>query len=130
MNRKEMPHKEYSKLLINLSNHPSTDWPQEQILAAKVFGEVIDMAFPLISPLASEEDIENLALKYATRIQEHQKDHHVTVHLMGEMTFTFALISHLKSYGITCIASCTERVVEERDGRKVSEFHFRKFRRY
>jgi hypothetical protein len=42
------------------------------------------------------------------------------VHLMGEMTFTFALVRKLQAAGIRCVASTTARdVVEEGGGEGV-----------
>jgi hypothetical protein len=52
------------------------------------------------------------------------------VHIMGEMTFTFALVNLLKEVGIKCIASTTKRNVEEIDGKHVSTFQFVQFREY
>ena len=58
------------------------------------------------------------------------RDADVTVHVMGEMTFTYYLVSLLKAKGITCVASTTERIIEEKDGMKTSLFKFVKFREY
>ena len=119
-----------NSLLINLSNHPLSSWPTEQREAALRYGTTIDMDFPSIPPSASEEDIDQLAHQYLHLIINQKKDNELTVHIMGEMTFTFAVVNLLKAHNIPCIASCTERVVEEIEGKKISEFHFRKFRKY
>ena len=52
------------------------------------------------------------------------------VHIMGEMTFTFAMVNALHKKGITCIASTTERISSEENGVKTSEFKFVQFRKY
>ena len=50
---------------------------------------------------------------------------------MGEMNFTFQMISFLMQEGIACIASTTSRFVEElSDGTQKSTFNFVKFRSY
>ena len=49
---------------------------------------------------------------------------------MGELTFTFALVSKLKALGIPAIASTTERNSVEETGVKSSVFEFVKFRSY
>ena len=55
----------------------------------------------------------------------------VTIHIMGEMTFTFRLVEKLKAAGIRCVASTSERVVQElSDGKKVVQFSFVRFREY
>lgn len=122
--------KNSDSIFINLSNHPISSWPDEQLEAAKEYGTPVDLAFPIIDPSASEEEVGKLALLYLHRIMNFQKDTPITVHIMGEMTFTFALVCLLKKQNITCVASCTERIVEEVNGKKISEFHFRKFRKY
>ena len=117
--------------LINLSNHPSQNWSQEQVRAASVYGEIMDMTFPKIDPDLSEADIRMISEEYVNRIMELEKRYHVTVHIMGEMTFTYMVVSELKSKGIECIASTTDRDTEElMDGRKYSNFQFVKFRKY
>ena len=40
------------------------------------------------------------------------------------------MVRELKRRGVRCVASTTERVVTEVDGKKVSEFHFVQFREY
>ena len=53
------------------------------------------------------------------------------VHLMGEMTFTYALAQKLKNAGIPCVASTTVReVIDHGDGRKEAQFRFVRFRPY
>lgn len=119
------------KLLINLSNHPATAWGEAQKAAAEQYGEVMDMAFPQVAPNATEEDIDTLAAEYVSKITELAKGHEVTVHIMGEMTLTYRIISELKHRGIRCVASTTERIVStDEQGNKVSTFRFNQFRKY
>lgn len=116
-------------VLINLSNHPSSSWPENQLDLAKTqYGPVQDMSFPKIDPEADELAIGELAEEYLSKILEIQPK---AVHLMGELTLTFALIQVLQSHGITCIASTTHRTTEDLpDGTKVSKFEFVRFRHY
>lgn len=116
---------------LNLSNHPSQYWSQEQLEAASIYGEIIDMPFPKINPELSETDIRAMSEEYVNQILELERQYHVTVHVMGEMTFTYMVVSELKSIGIECIASTTKRVAEDLlDGTKISTFQFVRFRRY
>ena len=117
-------------LFLNLSNHPSSAWSDEQLAAARQYGEVEDMEFPAIGPDADEAAIVALAEEYEKKIMDLAKNKHLTVHIMGEMTFTFCLVERLKRKGIDCVASTTNRQVEERDGQKVSTFQFVRFRNY
>lgn len=118
-------------ILINISNHPSTLWGEEQRAAAADFGNIMDLEFPQIDPTASGSDVAQLADEYAKRMLALADTWHVTVHIMGEMTFTFRLVSTLLSKGIRCVASTTERIVELLpDGSKRSTFRFTRFRDY
>ena len=118
-------------MLLNLSNHPYSQWDSLQREAARPFGECVDMAFPNIDRSADEEEILALAYDYAGKIESSCKSKDVTVHVMGEQTFCFAIITILLSRGIPCIASCSERdVVMEADGTKSVRFHFARFRHY
>lgn len=118
-------------MLINFSNHPSEYWDQKQLEAAKVYGEIKDIPFPAVDPAASYDDIQLLADQYVHNILSTAGNRQITVHIMGEMTFTYLVVSQLKEIGIECVASTSVRDAEETaDGRKISEFQFVKFRRY
>lgn len=119
-------------MLINLSNHPHQNWPQNQYNSAvDHYGSIIDMPFPSIEPDASLDQVRLLAEKYYGKIRKVSSKEIVTVHLMGESTFCFQLLLMLKDAGIPCVASTTKRVVEVNDkGQKVSSFVFYQFRHY
>jgi len=115
-------------MLLNLSNHPSTAWEMKQYQnAVQEFHEVVDMTFPMIDPEANDIDIDLLVENYFTEIKKLIPQ---AIHIMGELTFTFRMVTKLKNAGITCIASTTKRNVIEKDGAKVSRFEFVKFREY
>ncbi len=118
-------------MLINLTNHPSTFWDGSQLQAAAEYGDIVDMPFPAIDAESDESRIELLVNEYFEKISNlaiHQK---VAVHIMGEMTFCFALIRKLQQAGISCIASTSTRHVEELgNGQKQVNFNFVRFRHY
>ena len=118
-------------MLLNLSNHPSPIWPSEQQQAAEQQFDagIVDLPFPQIAPDAEEQAIEQLAEQYHQQIMNMQPLP-AAVHLMGEMTFTFALVKRLQAAGICCVASTTARDVVEESGVKVSKFRFVRFREY
>ena len=122
--------KEKEKVFVNLSNHPSSDWTESQFKAAERYGKVIDVDFPTIPPEADEQAINQMADQYVAMIRDMTKDKSVTLHIMGEMTFVFRVVSQLNVLGITCVASTTERIAHETDAGKLSEFHFVRFRKY
>lgn len=116
-------------MFVNISNHPSEVWSKEQLNAAHRYGDVVDINFPNIEPSFSSSKVKKMADKTVDDISALGKD--LTVHIMGEMTFTYAVVSKLKERGIRCVASTTERIVtEETDGKKLSEFSFVGFREY
>ncbi len=126
-------------MLINLSNHPSSLWSDTQLTTAtEQYGRVVDIPFPQVSPSGSEAYIEALAKEYAEKVyatlgndaHKQCKDAISAVHIMGEMTLTFAITKLLISKEITCIASTTERVTSEEKGIRTSVFKFVKFRKY
>ena len=117
--------------LINRSNHPSDKWSKEQVAAAMIYGEVIDMPFPMVNADASENDVEALANVLINKIQNYGSPGTVTVHVMGEMTLTYNLVRKLKEASYKCVASTTDRMVRDLDdGRKEVTFRFVKFREY
>lgn len=117
-------------MFINLTNHPSEKWSEEQIKAARSYGEVINMAFPVIEPILTKEDILRFVKVYIEMIMD-IRDGDTVVHVMGEMTFTHNLVNALKEMGIICLASTTERnTIMTPDGKKMSEFKFVQFREY
>ena len=117
-------------MFVNLSNHPSVSWSSKQLEAAMAYGEVVDLPFPDISPQMDEQELSLLANDYLQRVKDISPES-CTVHVMGELTFTFVLVRQLLAEGYTCVASTTERVVDILpDGSKVSKFSFVRFRKY
>lgn len=119
-------------LFLNLSNHSSDKWSKAQLDAARAYGEVVDMPFPVIDPGATTEEIHRLAEEYADRITSSYLGRDLmTVHLMGEMTFCFRLVTLLHARGVRCVASTTQRKTSELEGsKKESIFEFQAFREY
>ena len=120
------------KIFVNHTNHPSERWSEEQISAAQVYGEILDIPFPAVDAEATpaqvaalvEENLEKiLALKPAA------------VLCQGEFNYTFVLVERLKSFGVKVVAATSERATVDEilpDGstRQVSTFRFVQFREY
>lgn len=123
---------ELKSIFLNLTNHPSSLWCDKQLEAAHAYGEIMDMPFPMIDETDNETYISSLADEYLQKILDLAKDNNVTVHLMGELTFTFALLKRLQEYGIPCVASTSKRIVKEESAGRKGEviFQFERFRRY
>ena len=119
-------------MFINLSNHPSTRWESEQLVAATEFGEIFNMPFPKISPYANSSEINILAIEYYNSIAKmigEQKDKSV-VHIAGELTLCYYLIKLLLQEDYRVVVSCSERIVEEMEDNTIcKKFVFTQFRK-
>lgn len=122
---------ERPKLFVNLSNHPLDDWTPEQRSAAEEYGKLRDLPFPNVSPSLSSEELNHLVEEYFQKLLALSESADITVHLMGEFTFTHRLINRLQGVDIKCLASTTERIVTEVEGQqKLVTFQFVGFRPY
>lgn len=123
-------------MFINISNHPSSKWSDEQRKAAvEIGGEIVDIPFPNVPPTAGIGDLIDMAETIIDKINDMRKGGlrggEDAVHVMGEHGLTHRLVDDIwHVFGITCIHSTTERIVEEKDGQKISTFKFVKFRSY
>ena len=120
-------------MLINLSNHPSKYWSEQQLaLACKRWGRVVDMPFPAIVPTSDTIAVQQLATEYYERCVEMLGGTTETsaVHLMGEMVFCCHLVAMLKAAGISVVASTAERSVRYVGDTKETIFDFVTFREY
>lgn len=120
-------------MLINLSNHPSQGWSERQLEAASHYGEIIDIAFPPISPSDNYEQIEQLAEKYLDIIANNfeQSKTKNAVHIAGELSFCYALITKLKKLGCTTLTSTSRRITENIDDKTtIKRFEFEQFREF
>ena len=120
------------KIFVNHTNHPSARWNSEQTAVAKIYGEIVDVPFPAVSPHASSEEIRELVQSNAEKILSLEP---VAVLCQGEFNYTFAMVGRLKNFGVTVVAATSERVSHEEilpDGttRQVSTFNFVQFREY
>lgn len=118
-------------MFINISNHPSSQWSETQRQAAEQWGTIVDELFPSIASGAGAAEVSCLAADYAERLGQQYTPGRDVVHVMGEMTFTYALVSRLRAAGFECVASTTQRIKQQMpDGSFVSEFRFQSFRNY
>lgn len=123
-------------MLLNLSNHPSSQWPEKQYEAAiEQFGGITDIPFPAIEPTADDQEVLLLARHYASLCIRQlasfsgQKTQNA-VHVMGELTFCFAVVSLLQKDDIRCVASTTVRMATQHGNTRTSHFAFARFRDY
>lgn len=122
-------------MLINLTNHPFDKWDEKQKNEAlRVYGTVADLPFPAVNPEWGEEEITHLSNDYIQQcmtLLHGCTDTYKAVHVMGEFTFTHAVVSGLMAAGVVCVASTSERLVTgEGNGKKIVTFRFVRFRRF
>ena len=120
------------KIFVNHTNHPSARWSAEQISAAQVYGEILDMPFPAVDAAATAEEVRAQVEENFEKILETKP---AVVLCQGEFNYTFAMIERLKNFGVKVVAATSERVAVEEilpDGstRQVSTFRFVQFREY
>lgn len=116
-------------MLINLSNHPLSEWSEAQINQAKlVYKNIVDETFPTIDPDADVDLIVRIAKEKLSEIVSRNPD---AIHIMGEHTFTFCFVRLAQKIGLKCIASTTVRDIRiNDDGEKIRMFRFKQFREY
>ena len=119
-------------MFINCSNHKSEYWSKEQIDAASVYGNIVDMSFPEVGSDSTEEDIAETAGRLFKQIQNLSPS---CVMCQGEFTLTHKLVNMLIDAGIKTVAACSDRrVTEEKlnDGstKKTVIYEFAGFRDY
>lgn len=120
-----------AKVFVNFSNHPYNTWPDEQKEAARAYGDCIDLPFPSVDPEAAACEIAALADDSVGEIKALAHGRDCTVHVMGEMCLTHAVVSRLQRLGIRCVASTSYRLATDAgNGRKYVEFQFKRFREY
>lgn len=95
-----------------------------------MWGEVVDLPFPVVDPFLDKHGIADLARDYSIRCLNMLLDNGGAVHVMGEHTLTYAMVNELKRHGVLCLASTSQRKTLEENGSKLSEFCFCKFREY
>lgn len=116
-----------AKTFVNFTNHPSTQWDNNQKKAAEKYGRIFDVSFPEVDPWEGEEYIEELAERCLAEILELGPG---AVLCQGEFCLVYRLVSRLKEKGISVLAACSRRMVEEKNGKKEVCFQFCRFREY
>lgn len=112
---------------VNFTNHPSDKWEPEQRQDALKYGEIVDLPFPEVEAEADEVVINEMAVSYVQKILELQPG---AVLCQGEFCLVFQVVTMLKAHGITVLAACSKREVEEYGNKKEVTFKFVRFRKY
>ena len=119
-------------MFINFTNHPSSGWSEEQLKAAEVYGDIIDIDFPAVQADADSISISSLADRYCRLISAASPS---AVLVQGEMSLAFAVVSRLKAAGIAALCACSKRdcvtsIADDGSVVRSSIFRFVRFRDY
>ena len=122
-------------MFFNVSNHPLSEWDEEQRSAAEVYGEIKTLPFPTIAADADEGEICHQSGQYFIDIMELGAGKGDAALVQGEFTFTYNLVHRLKDAGLKVVAACSERDVtmtvnDKGETVKNVRFKFRRFREY
>ena len=117
----------------NISNHPIEGWSEDQKKAALELApeaELVDVAFPSVSPEWGEDEVEREAKKMIEGWGEALAGERKVSCAMvaGEATMSVLLVRELQALGVACYSATTERVSETIEGEKRSHFTFVRFR--
>ena len=118
-------------LFINFTNHPSSKWAKAQLEAARAMGTITDVPFPEVPTDIDAKAFDSLAAEYSDKLLKLAEGRRTTVHIQGEMTLVYRLVTELKAHHLRCLASVTKRnTVDLGDGKSQSVFEFAGFRDY
>ena len=118
---------------INLSNHSSKNWSEEQLNSAKQYSEnVIDIPYPNIPPTATQEQIKDIMKDTLEKVIDANPK---VVMCMGENITCHNFVKELEKLNIQTVATVTKPVTEKvknEDGteRTIKTFKFEGFRDY
>jgi len=115
--------------LLNISNHPSSGWSEEQKRGWKVF----DIPFPAVPAEAGEAEVASLANSIAVQVMElYRRFPFDAITIQGEFSLCYLLLGKLAKWlsanNISIAIPTTERKVVGKNGKKVSEFEFVRWR--
>jgi hypothetical protein len=101
------------KILINISNHPSAKWSEEQ---KKGWDRILDIPFPQISPEWGEETVHQMSYDIREQVEgiKIEQGTRPFIMLQGEFSLCYLLYEKLRNGGYKIAIPTTSReVIEE-----------------
>jgi len=123
-------------MFFNISNHPSSNWSEKQISAAKKLnGEIVDIPFPNVNPNLNSDDVRKLEQDILDTIRKFVPE--ISGHyfmIQGEFSLCYYLFREISQLDGNIVVATTERKVIEtvnHDGTvsKITQFKFVQFRK-
>ena len=94
-------------MFVNLSNHPSAQWPEDQLATAeRIASPIRDFPFPSVDPTASPKAVGELAQAIGAEVLAWGA---TAAMVEGEFTLTYALVQLLMRAGVMCYAATSKR---------------------
>ncbi len=141
------------KVLINLSNHPSSNFTKEQKKFNELqYDKVIDQMFPVVFKEEHEENflinaecarrLTSYTIQELLQDNPYPEDIYVDVMICGEWGMTYLLVNQAKELQkywqkakmnrvyMDVVYPSSERIILERDGKTTHIFQFDRYRRY
>lgn len=121
-------------MFVNLSNHPSEKWSDQQKGMFSGGHAIVDIPFPPVPASASMVEVHAMArdivaahfIDPARGWTDGRKNR---VMVQGEFSLTIELTRMLQALGWECVVACSERnTVDNDDGTKTTRFEFVRFR--
>lgn len=112
---------------VNFTNHPSSKWEKKQRDCAVKYGEIVDIPFPPVDPMADRNEIALMAETYVDKIMEYAP---AAVLCQGEVCLAYRIITALKSKNVVVLAACSNRNTIDKGNQKLVTFTFEQFREY
>lgn len=117
-------------VFINYSNLHTNKWPEDRLNGAREMvdgGEIVNLAFPNVSPYTTKDEIYELSEKCVEKIVSYNPD---VVFCQGDFTLCFSIVNGLKEKGIKVVACCNERVIDDKANGGIPTFKFVQFREF
>lgn len=123
---------------LNISNHPSANWPKEQFEAAASWGEVVDIPFPNVPTGIDRGNLRGLVKSVVSQVyrlgcpDDGREDESAVAKVMvqGEAVVSAAIAFALTVSQYKVVAAKTERVAIQNGDTKTSVFKFAGWREY
>ena len=92
-------------MFINISNILSKDWSEKQLYEARKWGKIVDIEFPYIHPIDSDDMFEEILDRIKQKIGKLNLKKGDCVCIAGEYGITFDIIDYVYSC-LHYVSSC------------------------
>ncbi|MDO4965766.1 MAG: hypothetical protein Q4E51_03580 [Lachnospiraceae bacterium] len=115
---------------VNFSRSHTNKWTDEmrdEALDLVNDGELVNVAFPVVEPSATKEEVYKMADECVEKIMGNNP---AVVYCLGDLSLLYRVVELLKAKGVKVVTACNERIVSKRDEGKIAGFRFVQFREF